>query len=234
MILCKRGLLRLGGGLERPSRGLLPEVADSVNHLQETKLGVFEFRKAPRAPRRRRCPVVPKAYRYWFVGCRSRDARGVSRRLVRAKDTSKRVGLDGLVVPKTFTSAIKAYLVLPTSTLPLDISWTVMARLEFQLLMYVVRAHFHGLITAEKKLVFGRWQRTIILSILSERDVLTSYRVVLYLTPRVTSVTQLLERFGVPVEDEGRRLSVTRTVGGKGSSASVNGCSVKVRPRGIP
>lgn len=39
---------------------------------------------------------------------------------------------------------------------------------------------------------------------------------------------QLLEHFGVPVEDGGRRLKVTRTVGGKGSSASVNGCSIKV------
>lgn len=32
----------------------------------------------------------------------------------------------------------------------------------------------------------------------------------------------------MPLEDGGRRLTVTRTVGGKGSSASVNGCSVKV------
>ena len=45
--------------------------------------------------------------------------------------------------------------------------------------------------------------------------------------PRFTS--QVLERFGVPLEDGGRRLIVTRTVGGKGSSASVNGYSVKVR-----
>ena len=39
---------------------------------------------------------------------------------------------------------------------------------------------------------------------------------------------QLLKQFGVPVEDDGRRLKVARTVGGKGSSASVNGCSIKV------
>lgn len=39
---------------------------------------------------------------------------------------------------------------------------------------------------------------------------------------------QLLQRFGAPLADGGRKLSVTRTVGGKGSSASVNGCSVKV------
>lgn len=43
---------------------------------------------------------------------------------------------------------------------------------------------------------------------------------------------QVLERFGVPLDADGRRLSVTRTVGGKGSSASVNGCSVKVRKYG--
>ncbi|CAM9114557.1 unnamed protein product [Hapterophycus canaliculatus] len=42
------------------------------------------------------------------------------------------------------------------------------------------------------------------------------------------STAEVLERFGVPLADGGRRLSVTRTVGGKGSSAAVNGCSVKV------
>ncbi|CAM9159702.1 unnamed protein product [Scytosiphon promiscuus] len=42
------------------------------------------------------------------------------------------------------------------------------------------------------------------------------------------STAEVLERFGVPLVDDGRRLSVIRTVGGKSSSASVNGCSVKV------
>ncbi|CAM9955122.1 unnamed protein product [Ectocarpus fasciculatus] len=42
------------------------------------------------------------------------------------------------------------------------------------------------------------------------------------------STAKVLERLGVPLEDDGRRLRVNRTVGGKGSSASVNGCSVKV------
>eukprot|EP00904_Undaria_pinnatifida_P013142 jgi/Undpi1/8959/HiC_scaffold_26.g11420.m1 len=42
------------------------------------------------------------------------------------------------------------------------------------------------------------------------------------------STAKLLKQFGVPVEDDGRRLKVARTVGGKGSSASVNGCSIKV------
>ncbi|CAN0023407.1 unnamed protein product, partial [Ectocarpus sp. 8 AP-2014] len=42
------------------------------------------------------------------------------------------------------------------------------------------------------------------------------------------STAEVLERFGVPLADGGRRLRVNRTVGGKGSSASVNGCSVKL------
>ncbi|CBN78137.1 conserved unknown protein [Ectocarpus siliculosus] len=42
------------------------------------------------------------------------------------------------------------------------------------------------------------------------------------------STAEVLERFGVPLVDGGRRLKVNRTVGGKGSSASVNGCSVKL------
>eukprot|EP00752_Nemacystus_decipiens_P011182 g9936.t1 len=42
------------------------------------------------------------------------------------------------------------------------------------------------------------------------------------------STTEVLKRLGVPLEDGGRRLTVTRTVGKKGSSASINGFSVKV------
>lgn len=48
------------------------------------------------------------------------------------------------------------------------------------------------------------------------------------LRPPSRAAMQILERFGVPLEDGGRRLRVNRTVGAKGSSASVNGCSVKV------
>lgn len=42
---------------------------------------------------------------------------------------------------------------------------------------------------------------------------------------------KVLERFGVPIDGDGRRMRVSRTVGGKGSSASINGCPVKVRLR---
>lgn len=39
---------------------------------------------------------------------------------------------------------------------------------------------------------------------------------------------KVLRRIGVPVAGDGRKLSVARTMGRKGSSASVNGCIVKV------
>lgn len=40
--------------------------------------------------------------------------------------------------------------------------------------------------------------------------------------------SKVLTRLGVPLADGGRKLSVTRIVGGKGSSAIINGCAVKV------